>query len=74
MTIKDVHLNNGKVLIGSAYYLNPLKPKYVEKDQDMLELQSYLIHDPRVLNRVYWTEKGLLIVSLFVVLVIFLKN
>jgi hypothetical protein len=74
MTIKDIHYNNGKVLIGSAYDLNPLKPKYVEKDHDMLEIQSYLIYDPRVLNRRYWTEKGLLILGLFIVLVIFLKS
>jgi hypothetical protein len=74
MTIKDIYLNNGKVLIGSNYDLNPLKPKYIEKDHDMLEIQSYLIYDPRVLNRRYWTEKALLMVSLFVVLIIFLKN
>ncbi len=74
MTIKDVHLNNGKVLIGSAYYLNPLKPKYIEQDQDMLELQSYLIHDPRIINRAYWTEKFLIMMSLFVMLIIYLKS
>lgn len=53
MTIKDVHLNNGKVLIGSAYYLNPLKPKYVEEDTDMLLIQSSLIYDPAIIRRQY---------------------
>ena len=38
------------------------------------DIQSYLIHDPRVLNRRYWTEKGLLILGLFIVLIIFLKS
>jgi hypothetical protein len=66
----NVPYNNGKVSIGKYY----VPPKYVEKDSDMLELQSYLIHDPARLNRAYWTEKALLIMSLFVVLVVFLKS
>lgn len=66
----NVPYNNGKVSIGKYY----VPPKYVEKDTDMLELQSYLIHDPARLNRVYWTEKGLLLLGLFIVLVIFLKS
>jgi len=74
MTIKDIYYNNGKVLIGSAYDLNPLKQKYVEQDPDMLNLQSYLIHDPRILNRRYWTEKVLLLLSLFVLIIILLKS
>ena len=44
--------NNGKVKIGNEVYLNKLvNPPYVETDNDMLELQSYLIGDPRILNR-----------------------
>jgi len=66
----NVPYNNGKISIGKYYQ----PPKYVEKDHDMLEIQSYLIYDPRVLNRRYWTEKALLMVSLFVVLIIFLKS
>ena len=62
--------NTGKVKIGCNYQ----PPKYVEKDNDMLELQSYLIYDPARLNRQYWLNKGLLIVSLFVVLVVFLNS
>ena len=44
----DVPYNNGKIKIGSQYDRNPLRPKYIEYDEDMLELQSYLIHDPRI--------------------------
>ena len=53
----DVPYNNGKIKIGCAYYLNPLRPKYIEYDEDMLELQSYLIHDPRILNQQYWLKR-----------------
>lgn len=74
MTIKDVHLNNGKVSIGKYYCLNPLKPKYTEEDTDMLELQSYLIYDPRIINRRYWVEKTTLLVSLFVFLIILMQG
>ena len=74
MTIKDVHYNNGKVLIGSAYYLNPLKPKYIEEDMDMLRLQSYLIHDPSRLKYEYWTNKCLLVFSIFVLTFVLLKG
>ena len=66
----NVPYNNGKISIGKYYQ----PPKYIEQDADMLEIQSYLIYDPRVLNRRYWTEKCLLILSLFVVLIIFLKS
>lgn len=74
MTIKDVHLNNGKVSIGKFYCLNPLKPKYVEEDTDMLCLQSYLIHDPARLNKQYWMNKIGLAISIFVLCVVVLKS
>jgi len=61
--------NNGKIKIGSAYYLNPLKPKYIEQDVDMLEIQSYLIHDPRVLNKHYWTVRIYTVTVLFMLTV-----
>ncbi len=35
--------NNGKVLMGSRYDENPLKPKYVEQDPDMIAIQGWLI-------------------------------
>jgi hypothetical protein len=66
----NIPYNNGKISIGKYYQ----PPRYIETDSDMLELQSYLIHDPARLNRVYWTEKALLVLSLFVVMVIFLKS
>jgi len=44
-------LNNGKVLIGSQYDKNPLKPKYVEGDRDMLLLQTALIEDVKAIRR-----------------------
>jgi hypothetical protein len=40
----------------------------------MLELQSYLIGDPRVINRRYWANKIALILSLFVLLVVLLAS
>ena len=53
----NVPYNTGKVLIGSAYDMNPLKPKYIEQDVDMLEIQSYLLYEPKVLNRQYWMNR-----------------
>ena len=66
----NIPYNNGKVQIGKYY----VPPKYIETDTDMLELQSYLIYDPARLNKAYWTEKALLMLSLFVVMVVFLKS
>lgn len=67
--------NNGKVSIGSAWYLNKItNPPYIEHDEDMLELQSYLIHDPRVLNKVYWAKRIYVFILLFVLTVILMAN
>lgn len=60
--------NNGKVSIGSAYYLNPLKPKYIEQDPDMLLIQRHLIQDPVLVSRQYWTTR---IVEYFGIIVLF---
>lgn len=63
--------NTGKVLIGSNYHANPLKPKYVEYDDDMLLLQHALVGDTRqyrkdkLLWRIYIGALG---VSLFILL------
>jgi hypothetical protein len=70
----DVPYNNGKIKIGSAYYLNPLRPKYIEHDKDMLELQSYLIQDPGILNRQYWAKRVYLIILLFILILILMAN
>ena len=40
------YYNNGKIKIGSEYYLNPLRKKYIEEDHDMLEIQKYLTITP----------------------------
>lgn len=73
--MKDAeYYNNGKIKIGVNYDLNPLKPKYVEQDPDMLEIQKYLIHDPQILNRQYWTQKILLTISMFVLLIVCLRG
>jgi len=67
-------LNNGKVLIGSRYDENPLKPKYVEHDPDMLEIQKWLIGDPVKLRFQYWCNIAYIWALIFVILVIILKN
>lgn len=43
--------NNGKVLIGSRYDENPLKPKYVEQDPDMIAIQGWLLGDCKTAKR-----------------------
>lgn len=67
--------NNGKVSIGSTWYLNKLvNPPYIERDDDMLELQSYLIQDPRVLNKEYWAKRLYLLLLLFIGTIILMAN
>ncbi len=67
--------NNGKIKIGNAVYLNKLaNPPYIERDEDMLELQSYLIQDPRVLNKEYWAKRIYVCVLLFVATIILLGS
>ena len=73
--MKTTPYNNGKVKIGETVYLNKLvNPPYVERDDDMLELQSYLIHDPRVLNKEYWLKRVYIMVLLFVLTVLLMAN
>ena len=73
--MKETPYNNGKVKIGDAVYLNKLvNPPYVERDDDMLELQSYLIHDPRVLNKEYWLKRVYIVLLLFVLTVMLMAN
>ena len=50
------------------------KPKYVEYDKDMLLIQSYLIQDPKILRKQYWTNVAYYFVLLLVVLIIYLKE
>ena len=73
--MKETPYDNGKVKIGNAVYLNKLvNPPYVEYDEDMLELQSYLIHDPRILNREYWIKRVYIMFLLFVLTVMLMAN
>ena len=73
--MKETPYNNGKVKIGDAVYLNKLvNQPYVERDDDMLELQSYLIHDPRILNREYWIKRVYIMFLLFVLTVMLMAN
>jgi hypothetical protein len=73
--MKDTPYDNGKVKIGNAVYLNKLvNPPYIEYDEDMLELQSYLIHDPRILNREYWIKRVYVMFLLFVLTVMLMAN
>jgi hypothetical protein len=70
-----VPYNNGKVSIGSTWYLNKLvNPPYIEHDDDMLELQSYLIQDPRVLNKEYWAKRIYIGLLLFICIIILLAH
>jgi len=67
--------NNGKIKIGNAVYLNKLaNPPYVEQDEDMLELQSYLIQDPRILNKEYWFKRIYIAFLLFVLTIILMAH
>jgi hypothetical protein len=73
--MKVTPYNNGKIKIGNEVYLNKLvNLPYVERDDDMLELQSYLIHDPRVLNKEYWLKRIYIMFLLFVLTVLLMAN
>jgi hypothetical protein len=73
--MKDTPYNNGKIKIGSEVYLNKLvNPPYIEYDEDMLELQSYLINDPRILNREYWIKRVYIAFILFVLTVMLMAH
>ena len=73
--MKTTPYNNGKIKIGNAVYLNKLaNPPYVEQDEDMLELQSYLIQDPRILNKEYWYRRIYIAFLLFVLTIILMAH
>jgi hypothetical protein len=62
--------DTGKVKIGINYQ----KPKYVEYDSDMLEIQKWLIGDPVRLRKEYWINVAYLLALAFVLIVIVLKG
>jgi len=73
--MKVTPYNNGKIKIGNEVYLNKLvNPPYVERDDDMLELQSYLIQDPRILNKEYWYKRIYIAFLLFVLTIILMAH
>jgi len=73
--MKTTPYNNGKIKIGNEVYLNKLvNPPYVEHDEDMLELQSYLIQDPRILNKEYWAKRIYVAILLFVCVIILMAH
>jgi hypothetical protein len=50
------------------------KPKYVEYDKDMLNLQTYLIGDPVKLKRNYYITRAFELLGAVVLLIILLKG
>ncbi len=69
-----MYLNNGKVKIGSAYFLNPLRPKYVEQDRDMLLIQKHLICDPDLIEKDQFFTRLSEWFGVFVLLIILIKG
>jgi hypothetical protein len=75
IAMKATPYNNGKIKIGNEVYLNKLvNPPYVERDDDMLELQSYLIQDPRILNKEYWFKRIYIAFLLFVLTILLMAH
>jgi hypothetical protein len=64
------YMTSAGIQIGKYYQ----KPKYVEEDSDMLRLQSYLIGDPAMLKRQYWTWFVYKAIAAFLLLIIILLN
>jgi hypothetical protein len=62
--------DNGKVKMGINYQ----KPKYIEYDPDMLEIQKWMIGDPEKLRREYWFNVAYIIILCFILLVIILRG
>ena len=64
------YMTSAGIQIGKYYQ----KPKYVEDDSDMLRLQSYLIGDPAMLKRQYWTFFVYKIVFAFILLIVIMAS
>ena len=69
-----MYYNNGKVKIGSEYFLNPLRPKYVEHDPDMLLRQKNLVCDPALIRRERMITRCAELAGAFILLIILLKG
>lgn len=66
----NIPFDNGKIKMGIYYQ----KPKYVELDRDMLNLQTYLIGDPVKLKRNYYITRAFELLGAVVLLIILLKG
>jgi len=66
----NIPFDNGKVKMGIYYQ----KPKYVEYDRDMLNLQTYLIGDPVKLKRNYYITRAFELLGAFILLIILLRG
>jgi hypothetical protein len=64
------YMTSTGIQIGKYYQ----KPKYVEEDSDMLRLQTFLIGDPAMLKRQYWTWFVYKAGAAFLLLIIILLN
>ena len=62
--------DNGKIKMGIYHQ----QPKYVEQDQDMLEIQKWLIGDPVKLRFQYWCNIAYIWLLIFLCLVITLSS
>jgi hypothetical protein len=62
--------DNGKIKMGINYQ----RPKYVEYDPDMLEIQKWLIGDPVKLRKEYWMNVAYILSLCFVLIVVVLKG
>jgi putative ubiquitin-RnfH superfamily antitoxin RatB of RatAB toxin-antitoxin module len=62
--------DNGKVKMG-IYYEPPL---YVEYDSDMLEIQKWLIGDPKKLRFEYWCNVAYIFALCVMFLIIYLSS
>ena len=70
MVFKMTPYDNGKVKMG--IYYEP--PQYVEYDRDMLEIQKWLIGDPKKLRFEYWCNVAYIVALCFVGLILILSN
>jgi putative ubiquitin-RnfH superfamily antitoxin RatB of RatAB toxin-antitoxin module len=62
--------DNGKIKMGIYHQ----QPKYVEQDQDMLEIQKWLIGDPVKLRFKYWCNIAYIWLLIFLCLIIILSS
>ena len=65
-----IPFDNGKIKMGINYQ----RPKYVEQDRDMLNLQTYLIGDPVKLKRDYYITRAFELLGAVILLIILLKG